>query len=109
MSNVDKQLANGGEKHTGKVRTDMYCHDCNKNFLATIDYDVDGNHEVICPHCGHYHCRVVKSGVVTNDRWDSRLSTTKTRTEKVWTDSSLKMQTSTASHFLRERWLNYGR
>jgi len=96
-------------KNTGKVRTDLHCTECGKNFIATLDYDIDGDHEIICPHCGHQHCRVIKNGVVTSDRWSSRNGTpTEAKTQRLWTDESRKIQTSGASHFLREKWLNIG-
>lgn len=93
--------------NVGLVRTDMYCHDCDKNFIATLDYNIDGNHEIICPHCGHEHCRVIEKGIVTSDRWDSRYGNNiETDTQKTWSHNSLKVNTSSTSHFLRNRWLN---
>ena len=97
------------EDHDETTRTDIRCTDCSKNFIATIDFQLDGNHIILCPHCGHEHCRVVEKGKVTGDRWDSRFSNRETRTQKLWQSDSLKIQTSSTSHFLRERWLNkYG-
>ena len=91
----------------GMVNTPMYCHNCDKNFIARIDYDVDGQHVVECPHCGHEHCRVIKNGSITDDRWDgrndNRIDIPKRR---VWKHNDLLIQTSSASHFLREKWLN---
>jgi DNA-directed RNA polymerase subunit RPC12/RpoP len=105
----DKQIASGAEINVGIVKTSMYCHDCGKNFIASIDYDIDGNHEIICPICGHQHCRVIEKGVVTSDRWDTRNHNhTVSRTERIWSDNNLKMQTASTSAFLRERWLNFG-
>ena len=92
----------------GKIRTDMFCSECYKNFLGELDFSIDGNHIIICPHCGHEHCRVIKDGTITDDRWDSRMQTTETMTQRVWTDESRKIKTSSASHFLRQRWLNLG-
>lgn len=100
--------------HTGLVRTDMYCHHCDKNFIAELDYDIDGNHVVECPHCGHEHCRVIKNGVITGDRWDGHNDHSNTvRTDRVWKHNVLQMQTSSAANhirnrFLRHRWLNPG-
>ena len=93
--------------HEGKVRTDMHCTNCSKGFLATIDFDVDGNHEIVCPLCGHSHYRVITAGKITGERWDSAKSTsTQDRTQRLWTDDSRKLRTTSASQFLRERWLN---
>ncbi len=93
-------------QNEGIVRTDMHCHDCGKNFIAMLDYDIEGNHEIICPHCGHHHCRVIENGEVTEERWSSKHgNNVETRTQKIWTHDSKKMETSSASHFLRQRWL----
>ena len=37
-----------------------------------IDTEIDGNHVLNCPNCGHQHCRVVRNGVITGLRWRSR-------------------------------------
>jgi len=104
---TDHQKSIDENHNEGLIRTDMYCHDCDKNFIATLDYDIDGNHEIICPQCGHEHCRVIEGGKVTSDRWDSRYSDkVETKTQKIWNHNSLKMNTSSTSHFLRNRWLN---
>jgi DNA-directed RNA polymerase subunit RPC12/RpoP len=96
-------------EYEGRVRTDMYCTECSKNFLATLDFDLDGNHSIICPHCGHEHQRVIKKGKVTSDRWGSVHGTPfKAQTQKLWRSDNLKAQTSSASEFLREKWLNFG-
>ena len=94
--------------HEGTVKTDLYCHDCNKTFIARIDYDIDGNHVVECPFCGHEHCRTIKDGKVTGDRWDSRANTTKVEKRNVWKATDLKIGTTSASAFLMEKWLNFG-
>jgi hypothetical protein len=54
------------------MRTQLYCHNCNGYFNADFDETVNGNHVVKCPNCKHEHCRVIKDGIVTDDRWDSR-------------------------------------
>jgi hypothetical protein len=59
-------------RETGKVRTPLWCHECQRDFSAVLDYDCTGNHVIFCPHCRHEHCRVIEEGVVTSDRWDSR-------------------------------------
>ena len=55
-----------------EIRTEIYCHECDKYVQFTLDDELDGNHIIICPNCGHEHCRVIKKGKVTGDRWDSR-------------------------------------
>ena len=55
------------------VRTDLHCHQCSKSFVAQLDFSVDGNHIIECPYCLHEHCRTIKDGIVTGDRWDSQV------------------------------------
>lgn len=97
-------------KNEGLTRTDTYCHDCGKTFIAEIDFDVDGKHIVVCPYCGHEHCRTIKDGKVTEDRWDGRNGDSKeVRKARTWKHDALQMKTTIACHFIRERWLNFGK
>lgn len=46
-----------------------------------------------CPNCGYEHCRVVKNGKITSDRWDQRnrtiyVSTATTSTTSTFTTYS---------------------
>lgn len=100
MSGISQELR--GE---GLVRTDIHCTECGKTFVGRINFDISGNHIIICPCCGHEHCRVIKNGQITGDRWDSRLQDVKVKIGCVWNHSSLQMRTTTASRFIRERWL----
>lgn len=100
-------------KHEGTVRTDLYCHNCDKNFIAELDHDIDGNHVIECPHCGHEHCRAIKDGVITSDRWDGRNGADEVRVSqrRIWKHDVLQAKTSSAAEhirnrFLRHRWLN---
>lgn len=94
-----------------ETRTDFSCTECRKQIIALLDYRIDGNHIVECPHCGHEHCRVIEKGKITEDRWSSRHGTDKERdgirARRVWKASTnvLQMQTSSASEFMRQRWL----
>ena len=58
-----------------KRQTEMYCHGCDNTFTAELDMDLNGNHEIECPHCGHIHYRVVEDGKVTGDRYRSSMQT----------------------------------
>ena len=93
-------------KGEGKKRTDLHCSNCSKGFVAELDYSIDGNHVVECPHCYHEHCRVIKKGEITSDRWDSR-NQRKIEVSKVnvWKSSVIQAQTSTAAAFIRNKWL----
>lgn len=90
----------------GKVRTDVNCTECGKTFIAQLDFDLDGNHIVECPYCGHEHCRVVTHGKVTGERWDSKQQRINVERRHVWKADSLPMATTTAAEFIRNRWLN---
>ena len=89
-------------------RWDMHCHDCGKNFVAQLDHRIEGNHVVLCPHCGHEHCRVITGGAITGERWDTRYGRTEVSGRCVWAIEGHPIVTSTAAMFLRDRWLNRG-
>lgn len=59
-------------------RQELYCHACDSYVQFPVDLELDGNHVLKCPNCGHEHCRVVKDGKVTGERWDSRNGATYT-------------------------------
>lgn len=94
----------------GKQRTEMNCHNCSKNFVAELDFDISGDHIIECPHCGHEHWRTIKDGKITNHRWgadkDNGGHATRVKGTSVWKSSVIQAKTSSVSHFLRERWLN---
>jgi DNA-directed RNA polymerase subunit RPC12/RpoP len=92
----------------GMQRTDLYCHDCSKNFIAQLEFSLDGNHTVECPHCGHHHHRVIQNGKVTGERWDSSVRQIKVPRRSVWKADSQPIVTSAASAFIRDRWLKFG-
>jgi DNA-directed RNA polymerase subunit RPC12/RpoP len=86
-------------------RTDLYCTNCSKNFIAQLDLALDGNHVIECPYCGHEHCRVIKAGKVTDDRWETRAQRIDVSKQCVWKSDSHPMRTTTAAAFIRELWL----
>ena len=90
----------------GPTRTDCNCTNCSKLFIAELDFSINGQHVVLCPHCGHEHCRVIRDGKITEDRWDSRNSLPTVKGRSFWKSDVLPMKTSTAAMYLRERWLN---
>ena len=97
-------------KQQGIVRTDMHCHACNKYFLAELDYDIDGQHSILCPHCNHKHMRYIKNGFVSDQRWDSDNEPSMVvENRRVWKHSSLEMKTTVTSEFIRNRWLNFNK
>lgn len=99
-------------QHQGRVRTDVHCHNCSKGFIAELDYDLNGEHVAVCPYCGHDHYRTITKGKITEQRWgsDPRVQNTDViKCRHVWKHDVLRMKTSTASEFIRNRWLNHGR
>ena len=86
----------------------MDCHQCGKMFVAELDFSVNGCHVIECPHCGHEHCRNIKDGVVTGERWDGRANRINVEPRCVWKSSVLQMKSSTAAQFIRDAWLNRG-
>ena len=93
-------------KESDPVRTDLNCTECHQNFIAQLDMAVDGNHVVECPYCRHEHCRVIEAGVVTGDRWESRVQRVDVERRHVWKSPTTPAVTSMASAFIREKWLN---
>lgn len=85
------------------------CTECHKHFVALLDYTITGNHIIECPHCGHEHCRVIESGKITEERWSTRYGTDQTRDahrpRRVWKHNVIQAQTTSASEFMRQRWL----
>lgn len=90
-----------------KQRTDLYCHNCTGHFVAKIDYDIDGEHIIECPHCGHEHCRVIEAGNVTGDRWSGRNETVISVEKRNVVPLKNQIGVSVSeSHFLRELWID---
>ena len=52
-------------------RQELWCHECMKYVQFDLDIELDGEHVIICPNCGHEHCRIIEKGIVTEARWDS--------------------------------------
>lgn len=95
-----------GVSGRGLVRTDLHCHQCSKGFVAELNFDVEGNHVIECPHCGHEHCRVIKGGAITGDRWDTRADRVDVLPRSVWKANVLQAKTSTTAAYIRDLWLN---
>ena len=95
--------------HAGLTRTDMHCHSCGKDFIAIINFDLEGDHEIECAHCGHIHYRAVKAGKVTESRYntDNRpRAEVDTAKRNVWKATTQPIQTVSEAHvFIRDLWL----
>ena len=46
---------------------------CGYYNYPVLDDSMSGNYVIVCGNCGHEHYRVIKNGVVTDDRLDDRL------------------------------------
>ena len=85
--------------------TEWYCHDCGGYIRVALDMSVNGNHVVDCPKCGHEHCRVVKDGKVTGDRWERRNGTVKLQpTMSNYHTTSMYAPAAGVSSFATEAW-----
>lgn len=99
-------------------RQELYCHECGGYVQLDVDVSLDGNHVLLCPKCGHEHCRVVKDGKITDIRWDRRnrnkISVSNTTvtwsSASTWQTYNTKYTTATnspgTSAFLYNSWLN---
>jgi hypothetical protein len=96
------------------MRSNVHCTNCYRDFSAELDLDLEGNHVIVCPLCQHEHYRVVRRGVVTEERWRSSsgpvyYAATSTATISVsyssW-DTTSTGGTSISSTFTRDVWLN---
>lgn len=56
----------------GIERQEIHCHNCDRYVQFDIDTGLNGRHVLNCPVCGHEHCRIVRDGKITDERWDQR-------------------------------------
>jgi hypothetical protein len=53
---------------------EFYCStECKKYFKTYLRSNMFGNYTIVCPNCGHHHFRVIKEGLVTEDRHNKDL------------------------------------
>jgi DNA-directed RNA polymerase subunit RPC12/RpoP len=103
---MKKDLTDGFVYAEGVQRTDVDCTSCGKVFIAKIDHDLDGNHKILCPYCGHEHWRTIRKGVVTGDRWGSQHGPNRdVPTERRWSSRSIGAETNTAAEFIRQKFI----
>ena len=57
---------------------EFYCTNCSWWNYPMLSDTMDGNYEIVCGNCGHIHYRVIKNGVVIDD---------KVQEEAKWNDS----------------------
>ena len=91
-------------------KQELHCHECQRYVQFELDMELNGNHVLNCPNCGHEHCRVVKDGKITRERWDQRngivlVSTTVTSssTASTW---DMAVTAGTGDTFTYGAWMN---
>jgi hypothetical protein len=92
-------------------RQELHCHNCDKYVQFDLDLSLNGNHVLECPNCGHEHCRVVKNGRITLDRWDSRNGNSAIYVSSLsitYTSVSIDHTTSATCSYTGDLWFNYG-
>lgn len=96
-------------------RQELWCHNCSRYVQFDMDMELNGNHVLECPNCGHEHCRVVKDGVITDDRWDTRngntysvstTSATTSTTSVTLAYYTASASTGTGAYLISDLWLN---
>ena len=89
-------------------RQELYCHDCGKYVQFNLDLSLNGNHVLNCPNCGHEHCRVVKDGKITGERWDqgNGQTTAITACSITYTAASTWDTTTSGSSFSYGQWMS---
>ena len=98
--------ADGFYYREGVQRTDCDCTSCGKLFVAKLNHELDGNHKILCPYCGHEHWRVIKKGCVTGDRWGTQNGPNRDApTERMWSDRTQGISTTSAAEHIRQQWL----
>jgi len=88
--------------------TEIYCHQCDGYIRVSLDYSLNGNHEVRCPTCDHIHWRIILDGEVTGDRYRSSagiIITASTSATNYYLTGSTAT-TSATNMFLAASWLN---
>lgn len=91
-------------------RQELSCTECGRYVQFDMDFELDGNHEIMCPECGHIHYRVVENGKITETRWAtsslpsytvSNVSTTSSSYTTLYTSAA----GTGASYILADAWL----
>jgi len=88
-------------------RQELFCTECHRHVQFDMDFDFDGNHQITCPNCGHFHYRVVVDGRITEDRYNPFWEHCLTAASNV-TSSTAGQMWSTADNsscaFLADSW-----
>ena len=103
------------ESEANVQRQELWCHECSSYVQFNLDISLNGKHVLNCPKCGHEHCRIVKDGVISEDRWDRRNGSSTPGTSSMsviyatnvaWTTASTFNSTSATNSFFYDSWIN---
>lgn len=90
-------------------KQELFCHACGRYVRFDVP-DNDGRLIVNCPNCGHEHYRIVRNGIITDERWGStnrNMPTIYAVSASSATTSYIAYSYSTGtSTFLAQSWLN---
>lgn len=89
-------------------RQELRCTECSRIFRFNLNFDLDGNHVINCPGCGHPHYRVIVNGKITEERYSLRYQTYNA-TNYYMTSTSTNTSCDTdgiGNTFLRDAWMN---
>lgn len=93
-------------------RQELQCTNCGRFVRFDMDFGLDGNHEIACPECYHIHYRVVRNGLITEERWRSSAGPTYYATNIASSASSYiitaSATTTGTSFYLYDAWLATG-
>lgn len=103
------------EKKNGKVLHEFNCSNCSGYITVKLNEDLDGAHCIVCPACKHEHYRIIKGGVITEDRAPDRTKSYAIRicptlaaySKKSWETKLVNRKTNVkpdGKHFLDEAW-----
>ena len=100
-------------------RQTLNCTNCRIQFRFDMDFELDGNHEITCPGCGHVHYRVVVNGKITEERFNQNpafqtfystnyyiSSTSSTSTDDTNYIGTGGTTAGTGDMFIRNSWVN---
>lgn len=90
------------------IRSTVYCTNCGGDFIVELNLELNGNHQITCPLCGHIHYRVVKDGEVTEDRWQSSAGLTYIASTyyNITTSTTITSSANITNYFVTSSWLN---
>ena len=87
-------------------KQELHCHACNKYVQFELDMGVNGNHVLNCPNCNHEHCRVVRDGMITGERWDARNGPSVFVSSTTTSGTAMYDTSSSSTTYLSLSWVN---